>query len=80
MKDLGKASHILGIKLLRDHQKKNVGLILGIIYRSDSCQVQYARFQEKICFFQSWNTLSSNQCPKTHAEIERMREISYALQ
>ena len=55
MKDLGEVSHILGIKLLRDRQENNVGLILGILYRSDSYQVQHTRFQERIYSFQSWN-------------------------
>ena len=58
--------------------EKNVGLISGILYRSSSVQVQHAKFQEGICSLQNWKSLSSNQRPKTNAEIERMREISYA--
>ena len=57
MKDLGEASHILGIKLMRDARslENNVGLIPSYLYRSDSCQIQHAGFQEGICSFQSWN-------------------------
>ena len=48
IKDLGEVSHILGIKLLRDRQKRMLGL-----FQSDSCQVHHERFQKNIYSFQS---------------------------
>ena len=35
-------------------------------------------FKKKFIPFRLGKPLSGNQCPKTHAEIERMREIFYA--
>ena len=78
MKDLGEASHILGNKLLWDRQKRMLGLsqenyieqILTIFNMIDS--------KKGFVLFRVGISLSGNQHPKTPAEIEWMREISYA--
>ena len=79
MKDLGEASHILGIKLLRDRQKRMLGLSQASYI--DEILARYSMQDSKKGFvpFRVGNSLSVNQWPKTPAEIERMRGIPYAL-
>ena len=78
MKDLKEASHILGIKLLYDRQKR----ILGLSHASyiDQILAKFSMQDSKKGFvpFRVEISLSSNQRPKTHTEIERMRGIPYA--
>ena len=78
MKDLGEASHILGIKLLRDRQKRMLGLSQASYI--DEILAKYNMQDSKKGFvpFKVRSSLSANQCPKTSAEIERMRGIPYA--
>ena len=69
MKDLGEVNHILGIKLMRDCQKMMLGL----------SQATYIdNILARFVHFSLGKPLSSNQRPKTHTEIERMRGIPYA--
>ena len=79
MKDLGEASHILGIKLMRDPHKRMLGLSQATYI--DQILVRFCMQDSKKEFihFRVGKSLSSNQRPKTHTEIERMREIPYAL-
>ena len=78
MKDLGEASHILGIKLMRDRQKRMLGLSQASYI--DEILTRYSMQDSKKGFvpFRVGKSLSSNQRPKTSAEIERMRGIPYA--
>ena len=78
MKALEEASHILGIKLMRDRQKRMLGLSQATYI--DQILVKFSMQDSKKGFvpFRVGKSLSSNQRPKTQAEIERMREISYA--
>ena len=78
MKDLGEASHILGIKVIRDRQKRMLGLSQATYI--DQILTRYNMHDSKKGFvpFRLGISLSSNQCPKTHDEIERMRGIPYA--
>ena len=78
MKDLGEASHILGIKLMRDHQKRMLGLSQASYI--DEILARYNMQDSKKVFvpLRVEIFLSANQRPKTPAEIERMREIPYA--
>ena len=79
IKDLGEVSHILGIKLIRDRQKRMLGLSKATYI--DTVLVRFSMQNSKKGFisFRLGKSLSSNQHPKTHAEIERIRGISYAL-
>ena len=72
MKDLGEASHILGIKLMQDRQKR----MLGFSHATYIDSIQ--NFKKEFIPVRLGKPLSSNQHPKTHAEIERMRGIFYA--
>ena len=78
MKDLGEASHILRIKLLRDRQKRMLGLSQTSYI--DHILVRFSMQDSKKGFvpFIVRISLSANQRPKTPAEIERMRGIPYA--
>ena len=54
MKDLGEASHILGIKLLRDRQKRMLGLFQATYI--DQILARFNMVDSKKGFsFQSWN-------------------------
>ena len=73
MKDLGEASYILGIKLLRD--RKNKTLALSQVVYIDKILVRFSvensttgllPFRHGIVFFKY-------QSPKTSEEIEKMR-------
>ena len=78
MKDLGEASHILGIKLLRDRQKRMLGLCQT--FYIDQILIRFSMQDSKKGFvpFRVGISLSANQRPKTHSEIERIRGIPNA--
>ena len=78
MKDLGEASHILGIKLMRDRQKRMLGLSQAIYIDQILARFSMQNSKTKFIPFRVGKSLSGNQRPKTPVEIERMREISYA--
>ena len=78
MKDLEEASHVLGIRLYRDCQKRMLGLSQTSYI--DQILVRYNMQDSKKRFvpFRVGISLSGNQWYKTPIEIERMREIPYA--
>nr|GEW79511.1 hypothetical protein [Tanacetum cinerariifolium] len=79
MKDLGEAVYILGIKIYRDRSNRLIGLcqsayiekILKIFYMENSKRGTIP-MQEKLKF-------SKSQGASTPAEIQRMKNIPYAL-
>ena len=78
MKDLGEASHILGIKLLRDRKKRMLGLSQATYI--DQILARFSMQDSKKGFlpFRHGITLSKDQCPKTLDEIEKMKAVPYA--
>ena len=78
MKDLGEASHILRIKLIRDRQKRMLGLSQATYIDQILARFNMQDSKKRFVPFRVGKFLSSNQCPKTQAEIERMRGIPYA--
>ncbi|KAM2808794.1 hypothetical protein PS2_043635 [Malus domestica] len=78
MKDLGEAHYVLGIEIVRDRQKKLLGLSQkGYIERVLS------RFNMESCNkadvpVNKGDKFSRNQCPKSEHEIEVMRMRPYA--
>ena len=72
MKDLGEASYILGIKLLRDRKNKTIGLSQASYI--DKVLTRFSMSDSKKGFlpFRSGITLSQSQCPKTPKEINSM--------
>ena len=78
MKDLGEASHIIGIKLLRDRQKRMLGLSQATYIDQILARFNMVDFKKRFVPFRVGISLSGNQRPTTPAEIERMRGIPYA--
>ncbi|GAB2268687.1 hypothetical protein Dimus_038729 [Dionaea muscipula] len=77
MKDLGEAAYILGIKLLRDRQKRMLGLsqarYIDVIFAHFSMQDSNKGFLP----FRHGISLSKDQCPRMPDEIEEMRAVPY---
>ena len=78
MKDLGEASYILGIKLLRD--RKNKMLALSQSSYIEKILVKFNMQDSKKGLLPSRHgvPLSRDQCPKTSDEIENMKKVPYA--
>ena len=78
MKDLGEASYILGIKLLRDRKNRMLGLsqasyidkVLARFFMKDSKKGSLP--------FRHGIKLSRDQCPNTPEDIENMKNVPYA--
>ncbi|XXG80088.1 hypothetical protein AAC387_Pa09g1030 [Persea americana] len=71
MKDLGEASHILGIKHLRDGKQRMLGLSQAVYI--DAILAHFSMLDSKKGFlpFRHGITLSKDQCPKIADEIEK---------
>ncbi|CAN4077031.1 unnamed protein product [Withania somnifera] len=69
MKDPGEAAHILGIKVLRDHKKRMLGLSQALYI--DTIISVFSMHESKKVFlsFGHGISLSKDQCPKTDKEI-----------
>ena len=78
MKDLGEASHILGIKLLRDRKQRMLGLSLATYIDHILACFSMQDSKKGFLHFRHGITLSKDQCPKTLNEIEKMKEVPYA--
>ena len=77
-KDLGEASHILRIKLLRDRKQRMLGLSKATYI--DQILACFSMQDSKKGFlpFRHGITLSKDQCPKKSDEIEKMKAVPYA--
>uniref|UniRef100_A0A2N9FDK1 Integrase catalytic domain-containing protein n=1 Tax=Fagus sylvatica TaxID=28930 RepID=A0A2N9FDK1_FAGSY len=78
MKDMGEANFVLGVKILRDRSRKFLGLSQETYIRK-----VLERFHMQDCkpidtLVGKGDSLSSEMCPKTQAEIESMAQVSYA--
>ena len=78
MKDLGEASYVLGIQLIRDRKNKLLALSQASYF--DKMLIKFAMQNSKKGNLPSRHgvTLSKEQCPKTPQEEENMRHIPYA--
>ena len=78
MKDLGEASYVLGIKILRD--RKNKLLALSQENYIDKVLERFSMENSKKGQFPTRHgiTLCKDQCPKTPQEQEDMRKYPYA--
>ena len=78
MKDLGEAHYVLGIEIIRDRQKRFLGLSQkGYVNRV------LVRFNMENCNkgqvpMNKGDKLSKDQCPKTDLELEKMQAKPYA--
>ena len=79
MKDLGEASYILGIQIIRD--RKNKLLELSQASYIDKVLARFSMQDSKKGLLPTRHgiILSKEQCPKTLQEEEDMRRIPYAL-
>ena len=77
MKDLGEASYILGIKLLRDRRNKILGL--SQVAYIDKILVKFVMHNSKkgLLPFRHGVPLYKEQCPKTFEDEQRMKTIPY---
>ncbi|KAK1564561.1 hypothetical protein Q3G72_005813 [Acer saccharum] len=78
MKDLGEASYVLGIQLIRDRKNKLLALSQASYF--DKMLIKFAMQNSKNGNLPTRHgvTLSKKQCPKTPQEEENMRHIPYA--
>uniref|UniRef100_A0A2N9HS45 Integrase catalytic domain-containing protein n=1 Tax=Fagus sylvatica TaxID=28930 RepID=A0A2N9HS45_FAGSY len=78
MKDMGEASFVLGVKILKNRSRKLLGLSQETYIRK-----VLKRFHMQDCkpidtLVGKGDSLSSEMCPKTQAEIESMARVPYA--
>ena len=78
MKDLGEASYILGIKLIRDHKKMMLGLSQDTFIDAVLAHFSMQDSKKGYLPFRHGITLSKDQSLKTPEEIENMKTVSYA--
>ncbi|KAH9753635.1 hypothetical protein KPL71_015142 [Citrus sinensis] len=78
MKDLGEASYILGIKLLRDRKNKTLALSQAVYIDKILARFSMENSKTGLLPFRHGITFSKDQSPKTSEEIERMRRVPYA--
>ena len=78
MKDLGKISYILGIKLLRDRKNKTIGLSQASYIDKVLTRFSMSASKKGFLPFRSGITLSQSQCPKTPKERNSMIGVPYA--
>ncbi|KAH9781613.1 hypothetical protein KPL71_008538 [Citrus sinensis] len=78
MKDLGEASYILSIKLLRDRKSKTLALSQAVYINKILARFRMENSKTGLLPFRHGITFSKDQSPKTSKEIERMRQVPYA--
>jgi hypothetical protein len=78
MKDLGEAGHILGIRIIRDRQKRM--LCLSQATYVDTVLARFSMQNSKKGFvpFRHGIHLSKEMCPQTQSEIDEMKGVPYA--
>ena len=78
MKDMEKATYILGIRIYRDRLNKTIGLCQDTYI--DKVLHRFKMHDSKKGFLPMSHgiTLSKTQCSSTHDERERMSRIAYA--
>ena len=70
MKDLGEASYILGIKLLRDRKNKTLALSQAVYIDKILARFSMENSKTGLLPFRHGITFSKDQSPKTSEEIE----------
>jgi hypothetical protein len=78
MKDLGEASYILGIKLLRDRKNRMIGLSQSAYIDKVLARFNMLDSKKGMLPFRHGVALSKDQCPQTSEMEEQMRNIPYA--
>ena len=78
MKDLGEATYILGIRILRDKSKRLIGLSQSTYLDKVLKRFSMQDSKKGELPIQSNARLSKTQSPSTEAEIAEMNRIPYA--
>ncbi|CAA0832574.1 cysteine-rich RLK (RECEPTOR-like protein kinase) 8, partial [Striga hermonthica] len=78
MKDLGEASYILGIKVIRDRKKRMLCLSQAAYIDTVIARFSMQNSKKGLLPFQHGVPLSKDMCPKTQKEIEEMAKVPYA--
>ena len=73
MKNLGEVSHILGIKLMRDRQKRMLGLLQASYTDQVLARFSMHNFKKGFVPLRLEKILLSYQHFKTHVEIDTLR-------
>jgi len=77
MKNMGEVRYVLGVKIVRNHPKKFLGMcqvayIKGVLERF---QMHYSKPDIPV---EKGLTFNLDQCPKTDQEKEKIKDVSYA--
>ena len=78
MKDLGEASYILGIKVIRDRKKRMLCLSQATYIDTVIARFNMQNSKKGLLPFRHGVPLSKDMCPKTQKEIEEMAKVPYA--
>ena len=78
MKDLGEASYILGIQIIRDRKNKLLALSQASYIDKVLARFSMKDSEKGLLLTRHGIILSKEQCPKTPKEEEDMRRIPYA--
>ena len=78
MKDLGKATYILGIKIYRDRSNRLLGLSQSTFINKMLKRFSMERFKRGYFLMSSGITLLKSMCPKTQDERTHMSMTPYA--
>ena len=79
MKDLGEASYVLGIQIIRDRSKKLLALSQASYIDKVLARFSMQNSKKGLLPARHRIVLSNEQCPKTPQEEEDMRWVPYAL-
>ena len=79
MKDLGEASYVLGIQIIRDRSKKLLALSQASYIDKVLARFSMQNSKKGLLPARHGIALSKEQCPKTPQEEEDMRRVPYAL-
>ena len=78
MKDIGEASHVLGIEIHRDRSKKILGLSQKAYINKILERFNMRNCSGSIAPIVKGDKFSLSQCPKNSLELESMKNIPYA--
>ena len=79
MKDLGEASYVLGIQIIRDRSKKLLALSQASYIDKVLARFSMQNSKKVLLPARHGIALSKEQCPKKPQEEEDMRRVPYAL-
>ena len=79
MKDLGEASYVLGIQIIRDRSKKLLALSQASYIDKVLARFSMQNSKKGLLLARHGIILSRDQCPKTPQEEEDMRRVPNAL-